>query len=1120
MEPATGTCCRHWGRRRRGSRRAALGALMIVAISCHGVAASDDGAAATSRLLARAGRLDRAVARHLERGKLEQAIAAAGEALELRLRAYGRDHPAAAWGASRLGDLYTLAGRLPQAEELYRRSVTICERLYGPAHPQTAIAQANLARLLGQVGSLAEARALYRRSLPVLRVAEPRWHRSRVTALWNAASLEEEQGQYAEAFRLGEEALEVLRTSGRTDPELEASIRGLLGRTALYLGRPGEAEGHLRESLRLRRSFFGLDHYNTATSLENLASLLRAQGEFEQAESMYRASLAIHDRTVGREHPERAQVLNNLGLVYFELGDLIRAEQALVESYDARLRSLGAEHRATAESLHNLGSLYFSLEDFSRAEAVLLKSVAICEKNYGRRHPETTLALNSLGLVHWRRGELPRARALLEEVLDFWRDSAGEDSLATATAMHNLALVLQRQGDLEGAEALVRTSLAIRGRHLGGGHPQVAHSLNSLALILFERGDPEAAEELLAAALDRLRSVAGGSFVEAAYNLGNLAILAASQGDWQQAERLAREALEVVRNHLDRTFSIQSERQQLAITRSLRERLDLWLAVARRTGVEDEAIYQQVLAWKGAVFRTQARTRRRQQDEAVRALRAEMRRIDQLLAAQAWQPEGTAVQERQQDLDALLARRERLQRDHAAAAPPPAVEISADAVRRSLSPGTVLFDFLEYGDHFDHRGRHLARGQHRMVVFVVRPDAAIRMIDLGSAEEIGEAVEGWLRAVRAPAWPADDGAAQAIRELLWQPLQPVLEDLGSDPVLLFSPDGSLGALPPAVIPVAGTQRLLLEEAVVAVVPFPQLLAAGRDRPPEPDRSEPAATMLLAGDVDYGASPTPLELPFIRPQRSGFEPLPGTAEEIRVIEQLFARRYPAGRMTVLRGGAATEAALTRAAGASRWLHIATHGFFAETVPGRLAGEEPRTSDGVWHGARLALSQPGLRVGLALAGANARASSAGPDGLLTAFEVSSLDLSRLETVVLSACETALGESAGGEGTLGLQRAFHGAGAASVVASSWRVPDRETSLLMAGFYDNLWQRKQPVARALRQAQLALLDGGSLGGGDEARGTAAVQESGPPAGARVPPYYWGAFTVSSLDGRGVKTQ
>ena len=111
-------------------------------------------------------------------------------------------------------------------------------------------------------------------------------------------------------------------------------------------------------------------------------------------------------------------------------------------------------------------------------------------------------------------------------------------------------------------------------------------------------------------------------------------------------------------------------------------------------------------------------------------------------------------------------------------------------------------------------------------------------------------------------------------------------------------------------------------------------------------------------------------------------------------------------------------------------------------------------------------PGLLSGLALAGANRPLEPGQDDGILTATEVAELDLSGVALVALSACETGLGQSAGGEGLLGLQRAFQEAGVGSVVASLWSVDDAATRALMERFYENLWQRRMGKLAALRSA------------------------------------------------------
>src|SRR5262249_10938312 len=143
------------------------------------------------------------------------------------------------------------------------------------------------------------------------------------------------------------------------------------------------------------------------------------------------------------------------------------------------------------------------------------------------------------------------------------------------------------------------------------------------------------------------------------------------------------------------------------------------------------------------------------------------------------------------------------------------------------------------------------------------------------------------------------------------------------------------------------------------------------------------------------------------------------------------------------------------------------------------------------------------GLVLAGANKPTEQ--DTGILTALEVAELDLSGVELAVLSACETGLGEVAGGEGVLGLQRAFQVAGARATVTSLWAVGDQPTKELMTAFYARLWDRKKPLgkAEALAGAQRLMLKEGLKRG-------MVRRDKIDDKDARVPPFYWAAFVVA----------
>jgi CHAT domain-containing protein len=205
----------------------------------------------------------------------------------------------------------------------------------------------------------------------------------------------------------------------------------------------------------------------------------------------------------------------------------------------------------------------------------------------------------------------------------------------------------------------------------------------------------------------------------------------------------------------------------------------------------------------------------------------------------------------------------------------------------------------------------------------------------------------------------------------------------------------------------------------------------------------------------------------------FAPLDGTAQEAQSIKTMFPEA------SVLTGSQATESALKTVV-APRILHIATHGFFLSTAPATLVSQSVNSPAKAYSSmqtsstrairASTTVTNPLLRSGLALAGANLRHENEIDDGILTALEATGLNLWGTKLVVLSACDTGIGEVRNGEGVYGLRRAFLLAGAESLVMSLWPASDYTTRELMTGYYRNL---KAGMGRgtALREVQLNML-------------------------------------------------
>jgi CHAT domain-containing protein len=360
---------------------------------------------------------------------------------------------------------------------------------------------------------------------------------------------------------------------------------------------------------------------------------------------------------------------------------------------------------------------------------------------------------------------------------------------------------------------------------------------------------------------------------------------------------------------------------------------------------------------------------------------------------------------------------------------------------------------------------------------------------------------------------------RALRRLVWDQIEPLLPNVKT---VILIPDGSLTRVPWYAMPGKSPGSYLIHDYAIAVAAHGQQLCGLLSQAPNP-----VGRLLVVGAIDYDSPPaaeptvdetanSPQRRALRRPGSRPWPSLSGTAGEAEVIAGLWGHL---GRVTPLSGTGATEAALAREMPMSKYIHIATHGFFADAeFPSAFQTE---TNDdrlllgGVaMRGARSTVAErnPFLLSGLVLAGANlpqktdAWGAATGDDGILTAEEMVDLDLSGTDLVVLSACETGLGMVAGNEGVFGLQRAFHLAGARTVVASLWKVPDAATQELMKSFYENMWKKNQPKLEALRQAQLMMLNK-EIDNGDAGSG---LERIGPPGSRATPTWVWAAWSLS----------
>jgi CHAT domain-containing protein len=353
----------------------------------------------------------------------------------------------------------------------------------------------------------------------------------------------------------------------------------------------------------------------------------------------------------------------------------------------------------------------------------------------------------------------------------------------------------------------------------------------------------------------------------------------------------------------------------------------------------------------------------------------------------------------------------------------------------------------------------------RYAAYIVGPTGDPTVVELGDAAAIEASIEKFRKAL---ADPDNDQAADLGRQLYDLTMAKVLPKVGGSTNLLIAPDGALNVIPFSALVDEKKQFLIAKYTFT-------YLTSGRDLLRVSVKSKGQGGGVLFADPKFDADSPAKNDNKTRGARSAdlasfkWPQLPGTAAEADAVVKTFKG------LKVYRGELATEGTLKKVKG-PMILHLATHGFFLpdEKPPEDEEGGSRMALPGM-PGASVATSQPQqfenplLRSGLALAGAN-KLASGDDDGLLTALEASSLDLSGTKLVVLSACETGVGKVTNGDGVYGLRRSLVIAGAESLVMSMWQVDDFATKELMSGFYKRISEGK-PRSAALRETQIQLL-------------------------------------------------
>ena len=769
--------------------------------------------------------------------------------------------------------------------------------------------------------------------------------------------------------------------------------------------------------------------------LNDLANLRRDDGDYESAGTLYQRELSSIENCLTRSHRKAATVLYNLFALRAEMGASADAERLATQAIAIWTKSLGADHPFVAFGLSGYARFLSKAGRYNEARVAQQRAISIRRRIFGLHHPAVAELLADLAQTLSALGDSKKAAELANESIEILRVSPAWRPNALSVALGTRAKISRQMSDFESARNFYAEKLALSERVYGSDGAATASARIDLAV------------------------------ADIALNSGTEALTGALSGD------------EAGRKLLQFNMRSLPERRALELAAARPRGLDLALSIAaqrdRPSSVDASAVFDALIRSRGLILdelaaRTRATSTTDEGSEALTRLRDARARYATLVARAAT---GGSV-----DAAALESAKSAKEDAEAAAAAESADTRSELArarlglvdVQSSLPHDAALVAFARYErTTFHEQGdRQLIRHVPSYIAAVVRgQDNAIQFVPLGSAAAIDNAIEAWRSSVATANSGSQAGDAEReyrlagarVRRLLWDPVARLIPDAAR---VFIVPDGAISTVSFAALPV-GERSFLVEHTTV------HYLSTERDLVP-PENARSGEGILAVGGADYGSRDLS-NLEGCAAALLRFEPLPATAAEAREI----ARLSDSAQTLVLTGSAASKTAILRAASGRRVVHLATHGFFFSG--GCSVADAGRRGVGglVRPSVRSkTVANPLMLSGLAVAGAN-RAGKAGDAlaGLLTSEDVLSLNLEGTEWVVLSACDTGLGEIKSGEGVFGLRRAFQIAGAHTVIMSLWSVEDTATATWMRALYEARFRQHVSTADAVRAASLRVL-------------------------------------------------
>ena len=815
----------------------------------------------------------------------------------------------------------------------------------------------------------------------------------------------------------------------------------------------------------------------------------------------------IPDKLSDKEMHIYSSLVNTSGITYQTRGRYADAEKLFARAMSWRAQRFGKTSREYINSLHNMAVIKKDLGQYEESERMFNYLVPTMKKLYTEESIQYVVTLNNKAMLLAELGRLKEAGELLEEALRLGKTVLDRKYIDYERILCNRALIEQQSGNLPAALSFFKeavTGMENKGlddhpdfnnlmiyygaakisnhdpdagnyldemvrkanRRYGNKHPILASAISTRGDFYFDKGDYSSAAEDYGSSLDIFQKALGERNRQYLVTL-----IKKANCNWKlgRREAAADEFGEAIRQYLYLVhyfFPSMSETEKAGFYSTCKPGIESYMSFVAENGESKPSLIKDLfnlrMETKGILINATRQVRNnimnKADAETVELYKEWIGLKNTILSYYSSPLEDqkddkvnlSDLEKQANEAEKQLSKRSARFSDVFSGK-----QLGYDDLRAGLQPGDAAMEIVRINNPFDRNNGTVA-----YVGLIARKDAVYpEMAKISNGKDLEEKSIKLYRSYIKYSKDKDKADDKAYRAF-WEPFD---KKIGQCKSLLLSVDGvynnvSIGTLSRP----DGTYLIDAYPIYQASNPRDLAMTHAFHGPPSSKDSMP----LLIGSPDFG-------------NEQAVPPLPGTLKEVDGIQQLLKQRNV--RAQVLTGSEAKTENLENIS-SPIFLHIATHGFFNPTVS---------SDNAMSMGIRItkAKENPLLRSGLLLSGAASvirHEPSLGekPNGILYAYHVMNFDLSSTELVVLSACETGLGEVVNGEGVYGLSRAFQVAGAGNIIMSLWKVDDEATQELMTAFYRE-WLQTGLTREAFHHA------------------IQAVRKKYPS------PFYWGAFVM-----------